>query len=136
MTAEPDPAADTAAPSPSGPRLARQLAAETLRVTAWILTPEDGYQVPQAPIPELLRRTACRLLETHPARGTIRCAQAVEVAAAAAQFVLAVRRAPVDAAPAAAGEVDRATGLEALPRVELPQVLLTAARVCQHAPVN
>ena len=132
MTAEPDPAA----PGPSGPRLAAELAAETLRVTAWILTPEDGYQPPDTPIPELLRRAACRLLQTHPARGTIRCTQAAEVAAAAAQFVLAVHRAPETAAPATAGDVEEPTGLEAAARAALPEVLLAAARVCQHASVN
>jgi hypothetical protein len=136
MTAEPDPAAHTTAPSPSGPRLARELAAETLRVTAWILTPEDGYQVPENPVPQLLRKVACRLLQTHPARGTVRCAQAAEVAAAAAEFVLAVRRAPENAMPATASEVDAPSGLEAAAPAELPEVLLTAARVCQHAPVN
>lgn len=135
MTAEPDPA-DAAAPAPSGPRLARELAAETLRVTAWILTPEDGFDPPGNPVPELLRKVACRLRETHRARGTVRCAQAAEVAAAAAHFVLAVRRAPETGAPATASKVERPDALEAVPRAELPEVLLTAARVCQHAPVN
>ena len=132
MAAEPGPAA----PGPSGTRLAVELAAETLRVCAWILTPEDGYQPPDTPVPELLRRAACRLLQTHPARGTVRCGQAAEVAAAAAQFVLAVRRAPENAAPATASHVEEPTGLDAVPRAALPEVLLAAARVCQHAPVN
>ena len=113
----------------------QELAAETLRVTAWILTPEDDYQVPDNPIPELLRRAACRLLQSHPARGTVGCAQAAEVAAAAAEFVLAVRRAPETGAPARPG-ADRPNRLDAAARAELPEVLLTAARVCQHAPVN
>jgi hypothetical protein len=77
MTAGPDPAADTAAPAP---RLVLELAAETLRVLAWILTPEDGYEPPDNPIPQLLRKVACRLIESHPARGTVRCEQAAEVA--------------------------------------------------------
>jgi hypothetical protein len=133
MTAEPAPDADTAAPAP---RLVREIAAETLRVVAWILTPEDGYEPEDAPIRDLLRKVACRLLESHPARGAVRCTQAAKAAATAAEFVLALRRAPETSAPATAGEAEGPTGLEAAARAELPEVLLTAARVCQHAPVN
>jgi hypothetical protein len=112
------------------------VAAETLRVVAWILTPEDGYEPPDNPIPQLLRKVACRVLESHPARGTVRCEQAAEAASTAAQFVLAVCRAPETSEPATAVEVNGPTGLDAVARAGLPEVLLAAARVCQHAPAD
>jgi hypothetical protein len=137
---EPDTAraAETGTPEPPAspaPFPVREVAAETLRVVAWILTPEDGYEPVDEPVPKLLRAVACRLLESHPARDAVVCGQVAEVAATAAVFVLAVRHAPADATDAA-DQISPLRHLEAVSRAALPEVLLTAARVCQHAPVN
>jgi hypothetical protein len=114
-------------PATPAARLVRDLAAETLDLVAWILTPEDGYEPVPDPIEVLLRAAACRLQRHDPESGPVLCAQVAEAAASAAAYVLAVRSAPADP-QAPAGSTSPLARLQQLPRDELPELLHAAAR--------
>ena len=137
MTAQPDrvPAASGAGVA-SAPDTAQELATETLRVVAWILTPEDGYAPVPDPVPDLLRKVACRLLEAHPERNPLLCRHVYEIAAAATAFVLTLRQAPGPGTAPALDPVGLPARLETVPRTTLPEVLLAAARTCRNARVS
>lgn len=124
MTIEPN---DSTATVPAAiASLVQELAAETLELVAWILTPEDGYEPVSDPVPVLLRTAACRLQYPYPGSGPALCAQVAEAAASAAAYVLTVHRAPADP-QALAGSTSPLTRLEQVPRGELPKLLRAAA---------
>jgi hypothetical protein len=126
---------DDADPRDATPELsqAQLLAAETLELVAWILTPDEAYTPVATPVPELLRALACRLQRSQPGSGPALCRRVYEIASAAESFVLTVRYAadpdahlvsPLDATSVL-------TRLETVPRADLPDALLTAARLCR-----
>jgi len=116
--------------------LVQELAGEALELTAWILTPEDGYEPEPAPVGELLRAAACRLQYPYAASGPALCAQVTEVAACAVAFAHAVRRNPTEPAPDRAAEpVGPLARLDELGREALPELMRAAARACRAARV-
>jgi hypothetical protein len=134
MTAIP-PRPPAAAPACTA-TLVQELAGEALELTAWILTPEDGYEPVGEPVGELLRAAACRLQYPYVASGPALCAQVTEVAACAVAFAFAVRRNPTEAAPRPAAEpVNPLARLSTLPREALPELMRAAARACRDARV-
>ena len=119
-------------PNPAA-NLVQELAAEALELTAWILTPEDGYEPVDVPVPHLLRTVACRLQQARAGRGTALCRHVYEVASAAAALALAVRNAPDADQNHNLDVVNVLTRLESVPRAELPGALLAAAHACKNA---
>lgn len=126
---------DDADPRDATPDLsqARLLAAETLDLAAWILTPAEDYTPVDTPVPELLRTLACRLQRSQPGSGPALCRRIYEIACAAESLVLTVRYAP-DPTVRLDSPLDATsvlTRLETVPRADLPDALLTAARLCR-----
>jgi len=131
---DPNPApADGGTDNAPAPNLVLELAAESLELTAWLLTPEGGYEPVDEPVPILLRATACRLQHTRPGHGLALCRHVYEVASAAAALALAVRNAPDPDKNHNLEVVNLLTRLETVPRATLPDALRAAARACKHA---